>query len=149
MLTNSDVEHAVHGNGPSRRFDSKGLYLLLTPNGSKWWRFRYRFQGKDQRLALGAYPDVGLAEARKQRDAAREFLADGIDPAAIKREQKARERAQRLEAAASSRPVTRSARVRVSFALDGVVEIWKGRALVQLTLEEARAVRQLLTQLGG
>jgi hypothetical protein len=61
--------------------DEKGLYLLLTPAGGKLWRVKFRLHGKEKKLSLGAYPDVGLAKARKLRDAAREQLADGQDPA--------------------------------------------------------------------
>ena len=51
--------------------DERGLYLEVHPNGSKLWRYKYRYMGKQKRLALGRYPDVGLAEARKRRDNAR------------------------------------------------------------------------------
>jgi len=51
------------------------------PNGSKLWRLKYRFRQKEKRLALGKYPQVTLAKARKQRDDAKEIIADGIDPA--------------------------------------------------------------------
>lgn len=61
--------------------DEKGLYLLITPSGGRLWRLKFRHQGKEKKLSLGAYPEVGLAKARKLRDAAREKLADGQDPA--------------------------------------------------------------------
>lgn len=61
--------------------DGKGLYLLVTPTGGKLWRLKFRHMGKEKKLALGAYPNVGLAKARKLRDAAREQLANGQDPA--------------------------------------------------------------------
>ena len=60
--------------------DERGLFLIITPAGGKWWRFRYSFGGKEKLLALGTYPDVSLAGARKRRDEARTLLADGIDP---------------------------------------------------------------------
>jgi integrase len=60
--------------------DEKGLYLLITPAGGKLWRVKFRHHGKEKKLSLGAYPDIGLAKARKLRDAAREQLADGQDP---------------------------------------------------------------------
>jgi integrase len=61
--------------------DERGLYLLITPAGGKLWRIKFRLHGKEKKLSLGAYPDVGLAKARKLRDAAREQLAAGQDPA--------------------------------------------------------------------
>lgn len=60
--------------------DEKGLFLYVTPNGSKYWRLKYRYQGKEKLLALGVYPDVSLAFAREQRDDARKLLASDIDP---------------------------------------------------------------------
>lgn len=61
--------------------DEKGLYLLITPAGGKLWRFKFRHNGKEKKLSLGAFPDIGLAKARQLRDTAREKLADGDDPA--------------------------------------------------------------------
>jgi hypothetical protein len=56
--------------------------FLIQTNGPKWWRFRYRWQGREQTLSLGTYPDTPLIEARKQRDTARQQLAQGVNPAA-------------------------------------------------------------------
>jgi len=68
--------------------DEKGLYLLVTPAGGKLWRLKFRYIGKEKKLSLGAYPEVSLARARKLRDAAREQLAQGIDPALEKKKAK-------------------------------------------------------------
>ena len=73
--------------------DSEGLYLLVNPTGSKLWRLKFRVGGKEKKLALGAYPAMSLKAARKARDAAKDQLADGNDPALIRRRQKAAERA--------------------------------------------------------
>lgn len=62
--------------------DGGGLYLLVRPNGSKLWRFKYRFDGKERLLSLGRYPDLSLAEARLRRAEAKVALAKGIDPGA-------------------------------------------------------------------
>lgn len=139
-LTISEIESAVPGHKTIRRFDGSGLYLEIKPGGGKWWRLKYRFHGKDKRLALGVYPDVGLTDARERRDVARQLLAQGTDPAAVRREEKARDRAERLAAMDAST-------VQVCVALDGAVEIWKGRAVTRLTSEEARAVKEVLTKL--
>lgn len=61
-------------------FDGGGLYLEISPAGGRWWRLKYRFGGKEKRLALGVYPDVPLTMARSRRDDARRLLAQGIDP---------------------------------------------------------------------
>src|SRR5690242_9714677 len=71
-----------------RYSDEKGLYLEVTKNGSKCWRMKYRFAGKEKLLALGRYPEVALAAARTKRDKAREQLAAGIDPSKAKRDAK-------------------------------------------------------------
>lgn len=70
--------------------DSQGLFLLVTPSGGKLWRLKFRIAGAEKKLALGAYPDVTLAEARTARDLARKQLAEGTDPAAEKQRDKVR-----------------------------------------------------------
>lgn len=64
------------------------MFLLVHPNSSRYWRLRYRFQGKERTLALGVYPDVSLSDAREKRDAARKLIAEGIDPCEQKRANK-------------------------------------------------------------
>jgi len=66
--------------------DGGGMYLEVMPTGAKYWRFKYRYDGKEKRLALGVYPEVSLAQARERRDDARKLLANGCDPGAIKKE---------------------------------------------------------------
>ena len=61
-------------DGPYKLFDERGLFLLVTPAGGKWWRLRYKFDGKEKLLSLGVYPDVGLKDARTRRDDARKLL---------------------------------------------------------------------------
>ncbi|HIG8364392.1 TPA: tyrosine-type recombinase/integrase [Klebsiella oxytoca] len=65
--------------------DGEGMVLLVHPNGSKYWRLRYRFGGKEKMLALGKYPEVSLADARARRDEARRLLANGVDPSENKK----------------------------------------------------------------
>ncbi len=65
--------------------DSKGLYIIITPKGGKWWRFDYLFQGKRKTISMGTYPEVPLKEARERRDEARKLLAQGIDPSAYRK----------------------------------------------------------------
>jgi integrase len=69
-------------------YDSDGLFLLITPQGGKYFRFKYRFDGKEKLLALGTYPEISLADARQRRDDARRQVAHGIDPGAVKKAQK-------------------------------------------------------------
>ncbi len=69
-------------------FDGGGLFLLVTPPGGKLWRLKYRFDGKEKMLALGAYPEISLADARQRREEARRQVAHGIDPGAVRKAQK-------------------------------------------------------------
>lgn len=69
--------------------DGEGMYLEVMPNGSKYWRLKYRFEGKEKKLALGVYPDVSLALARERRQDAKKLLATGIDPSENKKAVKA------------------------------------------------------------
>lgn len=80
-LTALGVKSAKPRHKPYKLSDEKGLYLLVTPTGSKLWRFDYRFAGKRKTLAFGKWNDVELAQARNRRDTARQSLAEGRDPA--------------------------------------------------------------------
>ena len=84
-LTDTTIRKAKLGPKPWKLADEKGLYLLVNPNGSKLWRFKFRVNGREKKLALGAYPDLSLKAARKKRDLARERLESGADPAQEKR----------------------------------------------------------------
>ena len=66
--------------------DRRGLYLLVAPNGGRYWRYNYRFQHKSRTLALGVYPDVSLEKARARHQEARCLLADGVDPSIRRRD---------------------------------------------------------------
>jgi len=84
MLTELACRHAAPKPTPYKISDSKGLHLLVNPNGSKLWRLAYRFAGKQKTLALGIYPKVTLADARQKRMAARDTLGLGLDPSIVR-----------------------------------------------------------------
>jgi integrase len=88
-LADVKIRNAKPDVKPRKLFDGRGLFLLLTPSGGKWWRFKYRFGGKAKTLSLGIYPDVGLREARERRDEARKLLAAGVDPGVERKAAKA------------------------------------------------------------
>jgi len=88
-LTNTAVMNAKPDTKQRKLADEKGLFLLVHPNGSKYWRLKYRFGGREKLLALGVYPEVSLAEARQRRDDARKLLANGADPSETKKATKA------------------------------------------------------------
>jgi integrase len=84
-LTDTACRKAKPADRPIRLAEGAGLYLEVVPNGSKYWRLKYRLAGKEKRLAIGVYPEIGLKEARDSRDAARRLLRDGVDPSIAKR----------------------------------------------------------------
>ena len=87
-LTDSAIRNAKPKAKSFKLTDGGGLFLWIQPSGGKWWRYRYRFAGKQKLLALGVYPDVSLADAREQHTQARKVLAAGNDPGAVKKEVK-------------------------------------------------------------
>jgi hypothetical protein len=93
-LTDVKIKNAKAAGKAYKLYDERGLLLIVTPRGNKWWRFRYRFADKEKLLSLGVYPDVGLKDARGKRDEARRLLAHFIDPGIHRQAQKAAKRAQ-------------------------------------------------------
>lgn len=88
MLTDLQVRKAKPCEKDYKLADSGGLYLFVTKKGAKSWRLKYRFAGKEKRLVFGQYPEVSLEKARSLRDAARQELREGQDPAVERRKRK-------------------------------------------------------------
>ncbi|WP_137646327.1 tyrosine-type recombinase/integrase [Escherichia albertii] len=88
-LNDSKIRNLKPSSKPIKLSDSHGLYLLVNPGGSRIWYLKYRFGGKESRVSLGAYPLISLAEARQQRDAIRKLLAQNINPAQQRMDEKA------------------------------------------------------------
>ncbi len=84
-LTDTAVKNAKPKDKAHRKADGHGLYIEVMPNGSKYWRMKYRYLGKEKKLAFGVYPETSLAEAREMRDAARKLLKAGTDPSEAKK----------------------------------------------------------------
>ena len=125
----------VKTDKPYKMADGGGLYLEVDPSGGKYWRFKYRFP-KEKRISLGVYPDVGLADARKERDECRKQLAKGIDPGVARKAQKA----SRLGNAANSFEVV--AREWLKTYVDSKAESHRKRVY-------ARFENDIFPQLGG
>src|SRR6186713_674836 len=89
MLTEAQVRNAKPGEKPRKIFDGGGLYLEVAPNGSRWWRLKYRIDGVEKRLSLGVYPDITLKRARERCQDARRLIAEGVDPSAQRKAAKA------------------------------------------------------------
>lgn len=81
-LKELEARYATKRSKDYKLADGEGLYLLVRPSGSKLWRFKYRFAGKEKLLSFGAYPNVGLADARLRRAEAKVALGQGTDPGA-------------------------------------------------------------------
>ncbi|MCY4420488.1 MAG: integrase arm-type DNA-binding domain-containing protein [Gammaproteobacteria bacterium] len=88
-LTNTAIRNAKPGEKIRKIFDGRGLYLEISPSGGKWWRLKYRFDGKDKRISLGIYPDVSLKDARERREEARRQIANNLDPSELRKLEKA------------------------------------------------------------
>lgn len=89
MLSNVAIRRIKPAGKVRRYADAHGLYLEVTPTAAKYWRMKYRFAGREKRLAVGVYPEVSIAEARTRRDEARAMLRDGRDPSAERKAAKA------------------------------------------------------------
>ena len=125
-LTDRAIRNAKPSTKPQRLFDAGGLYLEIAPTGGRWWRFKYRFQGKEKRLSMGVYPDVGLADARGRRDAARKLLTNGVDPGEQRKSDK------------------RAAIVRTEGSFEAVAREWYGKQVHTWVEHHARDVLRRL-----
>jgi integrase len=93
-LSDVAIRNAKPRERPWKLSDGSGLYVLINPNGSKWWRFKYVYGGREKLLSVGVYPDVGLKQARAGSVDARRLLSGGIDPGAVRKAAKAAKKAQ-------------------------------------------------------
>ena len=87
-LTDTAVRKAKLNAKPYKMADGGEMFMLVQPNGGKWWRLKYRFGGKEKLLSFGTYPELSLTDARARREEARKLLANGADPGAVKQTQK-------------------------------------------------------------
>jgi hypothetical protein len=87
-LTDTYLRKAKGAPKTFKKADGGGLFILIQPDGKKPWRLSYRFAGKQKTLAKGIYPTTSLAAVRKVRGAAKEQLAQGIDPGAARKAEK-------------------------------------------------------------
>ncbi|MGP1680044.1 MAG: Arm DNA-binding domain-containing protein, partial [Burkholderiales bacterium] len=110
MLSTLKIKSAKPDARPFKLADSGGLYVLIQPNGSKLWRYKYRVGGKEGLQALGAFPELGLAEARVLHAESRKLVAQGINPVQARRNEKIVQEREQLE--------------RVKGAFSTVVEDW-------------------------
>lgn len=95
-LSDTALRNAKPGDKPYKLYDERGLYLIVNPGGGKWWRLKYRLDGKEKTISLGTYPEVTLAQARGKRDDARALVAGRTDPSHHRREAKTKARLEAL-----------------------------------------------------
>ena len=96
-LTATQIKQAKPKEKDYKLSDGGGLYLLVTKSGGKHWKLKYRLDGKEKKLSLGAYPDVTLSKAREIKEEAKQLIASGIDPAKQKQEEKQLQREEELK----------------------------------------------------
>lgn len=94
-LTFKAIQNIRPCDKPTKHADEKGLFLLVSPTGSKRWKLKYRFDSKENQIGFGAFPEVGLAQARAMRDEARTLLAQGVDPSQKRKAEKLEKRLSR------------------------------------------------------
>ena len=102
-LNPAAIEALTPRASPYKATDSKGLYLLILPNGARYWRFRFRWAGRQNTMSCGVYPATSLEEARERRDAARRMLAEGISPSEHRKLERAASEGERAQQAAATR----------------------------------------------
>ncbi|MCD5997194.1 integrase arm-type DNA-binding domain-containing protein, partial [Pseudomonas sp. CDFA 602] len=112
LITDAKVRTAKPAATPYKLGDGGGLFLLVQPSGSKLWRWKFRLDGKENVFAIGSYPEIGLAEARSERDAARKLTKLGINPAQHRKDGKKRN----IDAAAERKRAMESSFAKVSAA---------------------------------
>jgi hypothetical protein len=89
-LTDIAIRRAKTRDKPYKLYDELGLFLVISPSGSRLWRMKFRHGGSEKKLSFGAYPLVSLRDARKMRDDARDLLTEGKDPSLEKQREKLR-----------------------------------------------------------
>jgi len=136
MLYTDEAAHAIApADKPRKVTVGLGLYLLVNPNGSRWWRFRFRFNGRQNTLSCGIFPDVGVGEAIVRRDQYRTLLADGLNPSDHNKVERADQYRQREEQRDAARFLVDSA---------GALSVRLGNRVVLLSSPETAELRAFL-----
>jgi hypothetical protein len=142
-LTDEMINTARPGVKPTRLTDGHGLYVLLSPTGGKWWRFKYRFSVKQKQFSLGVYPKVSIAEARAKHTIYRAMLAEGTDPCAYVQAEKAERKAE-LAAELAAEKARQLARSRFMLDSSGNLSLRLGKRRIVLSAAETADLRSFL-----
>ena len=158
-LTNTEISNAKPQAKPVKLFDAGGLFLLVSPNGGKWWRLKYRFGGKEKLLSLGTYPQVSLKDARNRRDEAKKIISNGNDPSAERQQAKVESRlsaANTFGAVADellgkkAKKLAQVTQAKLKAILDNDLRPWLGdRPIRDITAPEILAVVQRIENRGA
>lgn len=136
MLHTDEAAHAIApADKPRKVAVGLGLYLLVNPNGSRWWRFRFRFNGRQNTLSCGIFPGVGVSEAIARRDQYRALLANGLNPSDHNKVARADQYRQREEQRDAARFLVDSA---------GALSVRLGNRVVLLSAPETVELRTFL-----
>jgi hypothetical protein len=134
-LTDEVIRSARPCVKPVKLTDGRGLFLLLAPTGGKWWRYKYRFGGKEKQVSLGVYPAVSIVEARAKHAEYRAMVAEGVDPCAHVQVEKAERKAE------AARQLWRT---RFMLTNDGALSFLFGKRQVVLSPSETSELRVFL-----
>ena len=143
-LTKLEIDRITPSEKQVKVTDGQGLYLLVMPNGAKYWRFKYRFAGKEKLLALGVYPEVSLKDARLKRDDARRLLAHGQDP----NEQKKKiARSQQIEASSTFKAIAQEwwDKMAAEWAPRHAAAVWRSMEIHLFPKLESRPIGDIST----
>ncbi|MDD5125300.1 DUF4102 domain-containing protein, partial [Methylovulum sp.] len=155
LLADVTVKSAKPSDKDKRLNDGGGLYLLIKPNGAKWWRFDYTINGKRKTLSLGVYPDTGLADARRKAETIRNQKSNGIDPGLARKIEKAGDEASTFAAIAKefmqAKPnCSESHRKHIGECFERDVFPWLGnRPMKDLTAMEVLATLRRIVDRGA
>ncbi len=141
ILTVADIESAKPPDKPYKIAVGGSLYVLIHPSGSKYWRFKYRFNGKEGNLAIGVYPEVSLSEALTARNNTKKLLLSEINPATAKKEQVKAKREKIIEQ--SNLAIARVA-FQISLRTEGGLTIMQNDRIMHFSSEQAEAIRSFL-----
>lgn len=134
-LNASSIQALTPNASPYKVAGGKGLYLLVTPAGKKYWRLKYRWAGKESTLSCGIYPEISLETARERRDAARKLLTNGINPSEQARQDRAAQRDEQARQLAA---------MRFSLDSDGALSFRLGSRTLALSPSETSELRTFL-----
>jgi len=133
-LTDQECRDIKATNKPIKLSDWGGLFLFITPNGTKFWRHKYRINGKETQISYGQYPQISLNEARKHHKETKRLLSDGLDPMEIRREKK------KLR----PKPINKKKVFNLALSKEGEFTIETPNNFLRLSKSETQAIKSFL-----